>query len=141
MNDYLDVSSGATGSNQIAYLSIDLKALNKVIVDGRLSLTGGANGAAVKIGAYGTNGVPWTASGLTWNHRPQIVGARVDEETVGTDGTYSWNVESLINNAKATGKTSVTIALMCDATSTTGATFASMRASSGTPKENVDAHD
>jgi len=137
----LTVSSGAAGSNKIAYLTFDTSKLNKVLVDGKLTLVGAANGSAVKVSAYATNGAAWTEAGLSWNSRPAITGAALDSQTVGASGTYTWNLATIVKAAIAAKLKSVTVALQCDTASTTGATFSSRRATTNTPHLASDVHD
>ncbi len=136
----LNVSTGTSGNNKIAYLSIDISSLNKTVVDAKLTLVGSAS-SSVKVGAYATNGASWTESSLNWTNRPTLANSPLADVTVSTNGTYTWNIASAVNSAKAAGKSTVTIALKCDTTSTTGASFSSRRASSNTPRSVEDSHD
>jgi subtilisin family serine protease len=140
-NTQLAVSTGGTGKNKIAYVSVDLSLLNKTAVDATLTLYGVDGGSAVNVGAYGTNGASWSPSTITWNKRPALVGAALQDVSVSKTGNYTWNISSLVAAAVAAGKKTVTVAFKCDTTSTSGATFASMRAKSGLPVATTDSHD
>lgn len=128
-----DVTSGSAGSNEVAYIAIDISALQTHVSDAELTLTGSANGSAVPVGVYGTNNPAWTESGLTWDKAPTISGAAVSDVTVSAKGTYTWNITSLVQAAKMAGLMTITVAVKCDATSKTGAIFDSRRSIEGKP--------
>jgi len=138
---YLDVKTGSAGSNDIAYISINLSTVGATVGDAELTLKGEAKGTAVPVGVYATSNAQWDEVGLTWNNAPTISGSAVDEQTVGANGTYTWNIGSLIQAAKTAGRNSVTIAVKCDTLSATGATFGSRRSKSEAPIVQVTSHN
>jgi len=129
----LKVTTGAAGSNNIAYISIPLSAIDKTVLNSYVYLDGLANGSPVQVGVYGTSNAAWTTSSLSWNDRPTLNASPVGDETVSTRNSYYWNVTSLVQAAKTAGQTSLTLAVKCDTTSTTGATFSSIRLKSAYP--------
>ncbi len=143
--DYLTghvfVKSGAAGSNGVTYLAIDLSQLANNISDARLTLFGGVTGAPLKVGLFGTNNPTWTESGLNWTNAPVVAGTKTDEKSVGPQGSYTWNLTSLMQAAKAAHKSTLTIALKCDTTSATGATFTSRRGGAAGPTVLVTSSD
>jgi len=138
---HLNITSGSAGSNEVAYLGVDLTKLGKTISSLKLTLTGGANGPSVPIGVYGTNNPAWSEVGLTWVNAPNVVGIAVDEASVGANGAYTWDVTSLAQAAKAAGAKTLTVAFKCDTSSKTGATFGSRRSKADPPLVLVTAND
>ena len=130
---HFDVLTGSAGSNEISYLQIDISGLRRNVTNVSLTLTGGAKGAPVPVGVYGTDNAEWTEQSINWKNAPAIVGSAVDEKTIHFNGAYTWNITSLVQSAKAAGAKAITVAIRCDMGSKTGATFASARATIGGP--------
>lgn len=141
LNSHLLLKAGATGNNAVGYLSIDLTHIPTNIADARVTLTGGAVGSPVPIGVYGTSNSNWSEIGLNWNNGPAISSTVVDEQTVSTQGNYTWNITSLVKAAKLAGSSMVTVAFKCDSPSSTGASFGSRRARSIAPLVQITAND
>jgi subtilisin family serine protease len=138
-NSQLLVTKGGSGSNSVAYLTISLAGVRSVVSTATLALTGSAS-SPVSVGLYATNNAAWTQSGIDWNNAPAISGSSVEDLTVSSYNTYTWNIESLVQKAIASGATSVTIAVKCDTTSGSGATFSSSRGTA-VPHLTITSHD
>jgi hypothetical protein len=138
---HLDVKTGGSGSNEIAYISIDVTKLGAHVTDAELTLEGMAKGTAVPVGIYATNNPQWSEAGLDWKNAPTISGGAVDEQSVSANKSYTWNIGSLVAAAKAAGLKTVTIGLKCDAPSSTGATFGSRRSRTEPPLVQVTSND
>jgi len=137
----LNVTSGGSGSNEVAYIQIDISALRNKVSDARLSLTGGATGSPVLVGIYGTDNPTWTSAKVTWNNAPALSGSTAGDVAVSSTGLYTWNITALVQAAKSAGSKTVTVAIKCDSASKTGASFASIGASAGAPQLLASSND
>ncbi len=138
---HLDIKSGGPGTNDVAYVAIDLTSFGANVADAKITLHGAANGTTVPVGVYGTNNPKWSESKLTWNTAPVVSNTVIAETNVGASNSYSWNIAPLVQAAKKAGATTVTIAFKCDSPSATGATFSSRRSKSTPPIVQITAHD
>ncbi|MDR3691025.1 MAG: S8 family serine peptidase [Fimbriimonas sp.] len=138
---HIDVTAGSAGMNKVAYIGVDLSSLGNNISSMKLNLTGSAKGSAVPVGVYGTNNPSWSEVKLTWRNAPTIVGSAVSDQTVNKLGTYSWDITSLAQAAKQAGAKMMTVAIKCDALSSTGATFSSRRAKLSGPLVTLTSND
>jgi serine protease len=139
----LIVKSGPAGSNEIAYVTIDVSKVRAKVTSATLALTGTANGAPCEVGVYGTTNSSWTESGLNWNNAPQLVGNSVGDILAGAHSVNAlvWNISSLVQAAKAANLSTITLAVKCDTTSSTGAYFYSQRSPIGPPVVSITSND
>jgi hypothetical protein len=137
----VEVKSGSAGSNEIAYVQIDISCLRGNVTNVQIDLTGSSKGEPVAVGAFATNNITWTEGSLDWENAPTLQGAAVDQQSVASLKSYSWNVTQIVQSAKLAGTKSITIAFKCLANSTSGAQFSSATASSGAPVVNSISND
>jgi len=114
----MSVNSGATGSNDNAYLQFNLVSVPGIIQQATLYLTptSVAGSSNVVNGLYSVSNNIWTESGLTWNNQPQSVTSSSTPYTTGTnygaDILTNYDVTTLAQSAQG-ATLSVEIATPC----------------------------
>jgi hypothetical protein len=132
----LEVKTGSAGANRDSYFKFDLASLSdfsklaKLRVYASLSTSG-----SVTMSACPVSSTSWTETGITWNTKPALGSALGSVAVTSTaKAWYELDVTKAVRDARAGGKTAISLALHDPASVTPAISASSREASSNKPE-------
>ena len=131
--------SGSGSNDRETFIRLDLAQVPAEISSAKLRLNGQLNSttnASINIAAFGSAGIGWDETTLTWNNRPATNTAALSTATITgtTQRTYELDLTSYIRQLKSSGAIAATIVLRGTAATDSSAGFISDEAASGGPQ-------
>ena len=130
------VKNGATDDvDRQAYLKFDISSLPTTVANAKLRLYGALNTAGDTVG-FTINNVPtttWSESTITWANKPSNDSTALATGSVSstTNQWYEFDLTTYINNAKAAGQSTISLAVLPTSTVTATGFFFNSKENTG----------